>query len=179
MRVQPFIISREVDLFECIADLRAGGLVLAEVRLQLVAPGDDAEQPVRSQQVAVGTGVELVEVAAHLVDRLERRRALHADHVAFHEPPGHQRGGIRHLLLAQAERRVEPRLELVALHVGRDQRVDVLPDLLLHPFSGSGVERHHVRRLPLGDHLQGLWWGQDPCAAALAVGFGHGGFLDG
>ena len=156
-RIALHIVARRVHLLHGGFELAARRLELPEVGLQLVAPRDHSEDLIGRKQIALLAGIQLVEMATHVLDCLERGGILQADEVALHEAPGHQICRARDLLATESERGVDLALEPVRFDIRfAEQRVDEAVDLLVDLASRVDIERYHVGRLVGCDGMQHL-----------------------
>ena len=115
------VVARRIQLLHALLQLPGCILVFAKVVLQLVAKRNKPEQLLRLKQVAFLAGVKGVQMAAHVLNRLEGGAVFHADEVALHQPALHQVGRNGHLFTPECKCAVEPRLEGFALHVFSQQ----------------------------------------------------------
>ena len=170
------IVARGVQLLHAGVELRAGTLKFAKVVLQPVAKRDKAQQFLRLKQIALLAGVELIELAAHVLQRFEGGAVFGADKVALHQPALHQAGGDGDFLAPQRKRAVELGAKAVALHVLAQQRGDELRHLRIDRLrqlwrQGDGGFGHLV-----ADRLHHLG-GRELKADGRGNGLGHLGFL--
>ena len=124
------------------------------------APGNQAQQLVRLEQVAFLAGVQVVEVAAHLAHGLEGSAVFHADEVALHEAALHQAGRHRHFFAAECKGAVELGAKAVALQVFGQQAGDEALDLVVDCSLGGRRQRHRAACDGRGHGLKHLWRSQ-------------------
>ena len=154
--------------------LRSSALVFAKVGLQLVAERDEAQQFLRLKQIPLIAGIELVQMAAHILDGLVGRTVLYPCKIALHQPPLHQARGSRDLFAPQRERTVELGFERFALHVLLEQAIHKPVHLVvygaLHRLGQR--DRSFSDRFRQGGHDFGGRQGEN--RGANTAGFGHG-----
>ena len=126
------VIARFVNLLHAFLQLRSGTLVFAKVRLQLVAKRNHTQNFLRLEQVAFLAGVQVVQVPAHVLNRLEGGAVFNACKVALHEAPLHQAGRDGHLFAPQRKGAVQLGLEGLALHVLLEQALHEAVNLVVH-----------------------------------------------
>ena len=163
-------VTGGVELLHAFLQLAARAFKAAKVVLQPVAKGDEAQQLLRLEQVALFAGVERVQLAAHVLDGAKGGAIFHAHKVALHEAPLHQAGGHRDFFTPQGKGAVELGAKAFALHVFGHQAIDKAAHLVFHStrhFRGQGHGRagHCV-----ADGLHHLGWGQHKGACGDCAG---------